>query len=162
MMLSGKEFMPVVEAALSRKQPVRMTVRGNSMVPFIHNGETVELEPFSGRPRLGDILLARYREGGYIMHRVVRNGFRGVLLRGDARWHFECEGPLEESDIIGNAVRSWHKGRIRDHRQGAWRAAGIFWSLTCPVGIALYRMLRFAKISVSPERPEDENPETKV
>ena len=162
MMLSGKEFIPVVEAALSRKQPVRMTVRGNSMVPFIHNGEAVELEPFSGRTRLGDILLARHREGDYIMHRVVRNGSRGVFLRGDARWNFECEGPLAESDIVGNAVRSWHRGRIREHRRGIWRAAGIFWSLTCPVGIALYRMLRFAKTSVRPEHPEDETPGTKV
>lgn len=142
MIVSGEDFIPVVEDALSRRQRVRMTVRGNSMVPFIHGGETVELQPCGTCPGIGEIVLARYRDGGYVVHRVVRIDRCGVVLRGDARYRSECEGPLECSRVIGTVVRSWHRGGVRDHHRGRWKALGVLWALTCPVGILSYRALR--------------------
>ncbi|ASQ89928.1 hypothetical protein CHL67_02425 [Prosthecochloris sp. GSB1] len=142
MIVSGKDFIPVVEDALSRRQQVRMTVRGDSMVPFIHGGETVELRSCGTCPGIGEIVLARYRDGGYVVHRVVRIDRGGIVLRGDARYRSECEGPLDGGRIIGTVVRSWHKGSVRDHSRGSWKALGVLWALTCPAGILLYRTLR--------------------
>ena len=60
--LPGRELMPVIRAALERGQGVRMTANGSSMLPFIHDGETVELMPPRSSLIRGDIVLAQSAE----------------------------------------------------------------------------------------------------
>ena len=143
MIIPGKDFIPIVENAFSRNQSIRMAAHGDSMTPFIYNGDIVEIKPLGQRVQFGDIVLARSGEGEFIIHRVVKNNKSGVKLRGDGLSFFAFDGPLPESDIIGLVVRSWHNGNLRAHDQGVWKVMGLLWSVTCPFGIILYRLLRF-------------------
>lgn len=132
MIVSAREIMPVILAALKRGQRVQMTVNGCSMFPFLFDGDVVELEPMPSLPVPGDVVLVQCPEGRFVLHRVVRIAGGGFFLRGDAQAH--CEGPFLSSDILGRAAKSYHHGRIRAHDQGAWRIAGLFWTYCGPLG----------------------------
>lgn len=143
MIIPGKDFIPIIENALSRNQSIRMTAHGDSMTPFIYNGDIVEIKPLKQRVQFGDIVFARSGEGAFVIHRVVKNNKSSVKLRGDGLSFFAFDGPMPESDIIGIVVFSWHNGNRREHDRGIWKFSGLLWSVTCPLGIMLYRLLRF-------------------
>ncbi|MBU1050863.1 GNAT family N-acetyltransferase [Candidatus Bipolaricaulota bacterium] len=154
MILPGSELMPLIRAALERGQRVRMTVNGASMLPFIHNDDTVELEPLTSSLRLGDIVLAQNTCGCYVVHRVALVKATGLpklaklrksspqrdeqfYLRGDAQ---TCkEGPLAPENIFGKVLYSEHHGKIRDHTRGIWHILGRGWVSIYPVGFYLFQ-----------------------
>jgi len=130
--------MPVIRAALERGQRVRMTANGSSMLPFIHDGDIVELEPISASPKIGDIVLAQNPGGGYVVHRVVRARGESFYLRGDAQ---TCsEGPLAPENMLGKVIQSEHRGRVRNHARGIWRILGLAWVKIHPAGFYLFRL----------------------
>lgn len=136
MILPSSELMPVIRAALKRGQHVRMTVNGSSMLPFIHDNDIVELEPLSAPLQVGDIVLAQNTGGCYVVHRVIR-AKSGIYLRGDAQ---KCsEGPLAPENILGKALQSERRNRIRDHAHGIWRALGLLWVYTHPSGFYFFQ-----------------------
>lgn len=138
MIVSARELMPIIHAALERSQNVRMTVNGSSMQPFLHDGDVVELEPMRSLPVPGDMVLVHCPEERYVLHRVVRLEGVGFFLRGDAQAH--CEGPFTRRNVLGRAAKSYHQGCIRAHDRGTWRIAGSIWLHCGPLGS---RLLRF-------------------
>jgi ribosomal protein S18 acetylase RimI-like enzyme len=137
MILPSSELMPVIRAALKRGQRVRMTVNGSSMLPFIRNDDTVELEPLTIPPRVGEIVLAQNTCGCYVVHRVIRIKGDNFYLRGDAQTCFE--GPLEIEKIFGKVIQSEHQGQIRKHSRGIWHILGRIWLYTHPIGFYLFQ-----------------------
>lgn len=138
MIVSAREIMPVIHAALKRGQNVQMTANGCSMLPFLYDGDVVELEPMRFLPGPGDVVLVQCSEERYVLHRVVRLEGDGFFLRGDAQAN--CEGPFKCSDILGRVTKSKHKGHIRTHDRGAWRIAGLIWIHCGPLGSRLLRL----------------------
>lgn len=75
---------------------------GTSMQPLLHQGETrVVLEPLSGQPQKGDVLLYRRPTGEYVLHRVVRVTNGVCYLRGDHC--YEPPEPVEPGQLLGVA-----------------------------------------------------------
>jgi len=136
--LPGSELMPVIRAALERGQSVRLTANGSSMLPFIHDGETVELVPPRSSLMRGDIVLAQSEEDKYVLHRVVRIEGDGVYLRGDAQKH--REGPLPRHAVLGLAVTSSRHGRVRVLDRGAWHWLGLVWMRSGWLGLYLLQI----------------------
>ena len=130
--------MPVIRAALERGQRVRMTVSGSSMLPFIRDGDVVELEPMRSLPALGDMVLVQCPNPAdcYVLHRVVRIEDDGFFLCGDAQQH--CQGPFTQSDVLGKVIVSYRNGRARALDRGAWRLAGLIWTRCKPLGLWLF------------------------
>ena len=126
MILPASELMPVIRASLERGQTVRMTVNGASMLPFIRNGDEVELEPIRSLPVKGDVVLAHCENGRYVLHRVVRVEGDEFFLRGDAQRH--CEGPFVLGDALGKVTTAYHNGRSHDLKRGPWSWLGRIWS----------------------------------
>ncbi len=145
MILPARVLMPLVRAALERGQRVRMTVNGSSMMPFLRDSDTVELEP-AQRLRLGDIVLVQ--DGGrYVLHRIVRMDGAAFFIRGDAQpW---SEGPFAPEAVLGRVAAVWSKGGIRKIESGLWRLAGLLWLRTNPLG---YFLLKGALIARRLER----------
>lgn len=142
MILPGRELMPVIRASLERGQRVRMTVTGSSMLPFLRDGDVVELEP-APAPRLGDLVLVQTIPPGaaerYVLHRIVRMDRGGVFrIRGDAqsRW----EGPFTPDSVLGRVTTAWHHGRARTLDRGLWRLTGLAWARTSPLGSFLLQL----------------------
>ena len=128
----------MIHAALERGQRVRMTVNGASMLPFIFDGDTVEIARLRKSPLLGDVLLVRLAEERYVLHRVVRAEGNAVFVRGDAQRH--SEGPVMLCDILGKVLVSERRGRKRILPEGMWRLAGLAWSHSIPLSLWLLEL----------------------
>ncbi len=126
MIVPCREVMPIISSALVRGQRVRMTVNGRSMLPFIRDGDVVEIERIHSLPTRGDIVLAQCANERYVLHRVVRLEAQGFFLRGDAQEHWE--GPFQESDVLGKVVASYRNGRPCVLDCGPWHLAGLVWA----------------------------------
>ena len=138
MNVPSRELLPIVRAALERGQHVLMTANGSSMLPFIHDGDTIELESLRAAPQIGDILLVEGVVGHYVVHRVIRVKGDAFLLRGDAQT--QTEGPYTRSRALGKVIASYRGGRARVHRGGRWRLAGLVWLHSAPLGNYLFRL----------------------
>ena len=141
MILPGRVLMPVLRAALERGQRVRLTVTGSSMLPFLRDGDVVELEP-APAPRPGDMVLRTDPPGAaehYVLHRIVRmEGGAAFFIRGDAQAY--CEGPFTPDAVLGRVSTVRRNGRARAVDRGVWRAAGWVWRRTSPGGFFLLRL----------------------
>lgn len=138
MLVPNRELMPLVRAALARGQRVRMTVKGSSMRPFIHDGDVVELVPIEAHLTIGDIVLARCAEQRYVVHRTVRVDGDAVWLRGDGQPR--GEGPLPRQNVHGKVVAVSHMGTTRVLDRGPWHAAGRTWVALHPLGLRLLQL----------------------
>ena len=144
MNVSSRELMPIVCMALERGQRVRLTLNGSSMLPFIIDGDVVELEPMRSMPMLGDILFVRCAcIGREVVHRVVELKGDTFFLRGDMQ--ARCKVPFTEKNIIGKVVALHRNGHRRFIDSGFWRLAGLLWLRTSPLGFFLLRGTLFAR-----------------
>jgi len=137
--LPGRELMPVIRDALERGQSVSLTANGSSMLPFIHDGDTIELIKPRASLMPGDIVLAESAVDRYVLHRVVRIGENRVFLRGDAQK--QCEGPLPRQAVLARIVTANHHGRVRVLDRGIWHWVGLVWMRSGGLGVSL---LQFA------------------
>ncbi len=139
MILPASELMPMIRASLEGGQNVRMTVNGASMLPFIRDGDVVDLEPIHSPPAKGDVVLVHCGHERYMLHRVVRVDGEAFFLRGDAQRHFE--GPFTVRDALGRVTLFYHRGRGHAVDRGVWRLAGLVWTCYHPLGIWLFRFV---------------------
>ena len=144
--LPGRQLMPVIRAGLERGQSVRLTTNGSSMLPFIHDGETVELVPPRSSIMQGDIVLAQSDEDRYVLHRIVQVETDVVYLRGDAQKH--REGPLPRQAVLGLAVTATRNGRVRVLDRGFLHWAGLVWMRSGWFGYYLLQLaLRLRRVA---------------
>ena len=78
------EYVELICEQLARGRSVTMAARGQSMWPFIRDGDTVKIVPVSGPISLGDVVCVR-RDQTIVLHRVasIAAGER-LLTWGDA------------------------------------------------------------------------------
>lgn len=70
MKVGNEIFFAAVEERLAAGERVKITLVGTSMQPTICEGDAVTLEPATGNPAVGDVVLFRYR-GQHLLHRIV-------------------------------------------------------------------------------------------
>jgi hypothetical protein len=143
MIAPSREVLPIIRATLERGQRVRMTVSGTSMLPFLRDGDVVELEPLGAAPRAGDVVLAQGPAGPCVLHRVVRVTGEGLFLRGDAQE--DREGPLAPGDVLGKVTLCYRHGHARAVDRGGWRLAGLVWVSCAPLSTRLLHLARGAR-----------------
>ena len=81
--ISNDIFFEQVLLCLKENKKVKMFVQGNSMFPFLWNGDEVLLSPAQPKTlKRGDIVLAK-TEIGIILHRIIRLKEDLVVLAGD-------------------------------------------------------------------------------
>ena len=105
----GYEVFDAVAELVDEDKTVKITVRGNSMLPFIFNGrDQVELKRQSSYV-VGDIVLARISDR-FVLHRIW--GFEGenVILQGDGNPRYVKE-KLPKTDIIAKVVAIYFNGK---------------------------------------------------
>lgn len=115
-----------------------LTVRGRSMLPYLHaDAERVELTA-AGDVRPGDIVLARVDDGTrYVLHRVVDMAPDGRLtLMGDANLHLREHCRREDVAGVVSMVIADDGVRRRPSRAWLWRK---LWRMR-PLLVKLFRM----------------------
>ncbi len=109
---STQELMPEVGRLIRESKTVVLPVRGNSMRPFIQNGnDCVELHPLPPVLRKGDVVLARTSKGYYVLHRVTAISPDLLTLEGDG--NIGLRETCRPSDVLARAewVIDAHKER---------------------------------------------------
>ena len=109
---STQELMPEVGRLIREGKTVVLPVRGNSMRPFIQNGnDCVELHPLPPVLRKGDVVLARTSKGYYVLHRVTVISPDRLTLEGDG--NIGLRETCRPSDVLARAewVIDAHKER---------------------------------------------------
>ena len=109
---STQELMPEVGRLIREGKTVVLPVRGNSMRPFIQNGnDCVELHPLPSVLRKGDVVLARTSKGYYVLHRVTAISPDLLTLEGDG--NIGLRETCRPSDVLARAewVIDAHKER---------------------------------------------------
>ncbi|MBD1432242.1 S24/S26 family peptidase [Sphingobacterium sp. DN00404] len=110
---------------LAQGKNVKIPVRGDSMRPFLVDGDVVELHALIGKmPKRGSIVLAYYNER-YVLHRVVRRKECRIWMTGDGNI-----GQIEqvtEADVRAIVYKAFRGNRSWMCDTAVRRWIGIIW-----------------------------------
>ena len=123
---STQELMPEVGRLIQEGKTVVLPVRGNSMRPFIQNGnDCVELHPLPPVLRKGDVVLARTSKGYYVLHRVTAISPDLLTLEGDG--NIGLRETCRPSDVLARA--EWVIDAHKERHSLLDRRARIKWKM---------------------------------
>lgn len=99
--ISNEDYFAEVQRILSEGKEVRIRIKGNSMLPFIQDGDTVLLRAYQGeRLALGCSVLAKDKDK-FVFHRFVGKKNNQYILAGDG--NLVLREYVEATDIIAIA-----------------------------------------------------------
>lgn len=125
--VKSEVLFPVVIECLNSGQNAKITVTGNSMLPFLREfKDSVELTGVRFEQiKRGDIVLIRRYSGAYVLHRVLKKEQDCFYMVGDAQqW---IEGPLYPDQLIAKVPRVWRKGKEIDCESFLWKILSLIW-----------------------------------
>lgn len=130
--LDTKEYLDMVCELLRQGQThVPVPVAGSSMVPFLHNGDTVYLDLPRTPLKKADIVLYTRPDGHYILHRIIRvNPDGSFIMMGDAQQ--EREWIESERQIHARVTGALHKGKQMMPGSLRWRFYETVWLWVIP------------------------------
>jgi signal peptidase I len=93
--------------------PLRFRAKGNSMRPFIHDGDWLEARPV--KPSLmqkGDVVIYKPDNHPYLVHRIIQKVDKAsgswLLVQGDAL--VQADGWIRVEQVIGKVTSKEHAG----------------------------------------------------
>ncbi len=109
--LSNPAQLELLRGMEERGVPLRTTVRGFSMSPFIRDRDVLTIAPLNKKPlSVGQVVAFSHPENGMlVIHRIVKHTGAGWLLKGDNCP--ETDGLVTEDRIIGRVTRVERNGR---------------------------------------------------
>ncbi len=125
-------LLPQVEALLNDGHTVTLQLRGYSMRPFLEDNRDKALLIKANHLSVGDAVLAKIPQGGYVLHRIVKIKGENITLLGDGNLTPEH---CTRNDVIGFAVGFYRKGRTTiDKTNGLkWGVYSIIWMMLRPI-----------------------------
>ncbi len=126
-------MMEEIRTLISEGKTVSLTVKGNSMNPFIVNlRDRITLGPWKDEEiRKGCVALVKDTRGNYLVHRIINREGNTVTLLGDGNL-----GLLETAtmdNVIGIMYSIDRKGRTWTRESLVWRFYSWIWMLLKPV-----------------------------
>ena len=130
----------VCELLQQGKQHVAVPVAGSSMIPFLHNGDTVYLDLPDSPLKRGDIVLYTRSSGRYILHRIKKiNPDGSFIMVGDAQQELEL---IPRRDMIHARVSyARHKGKLTRPGQPRWWLYQHVWLGIVPIRYRLMYLI---------------------
>lgn len=123
----GAEFYELGRALIASGRSFRLRVRGQSMFPWIRDGDEIQVAPVAvDQVRVGDIVF--FRRGRLLLaHRVIRRLGGGETVqwvtRGDN--HLQDDGPINlPADLIGRVEKVYRGRRTIALDRGLARVVG--------------------------------------
>lgn len=130
------------EDILCRGASLRIRVTGQSMMPFLGDGDVVTIRkvpPWSLRP--GDLLFVKVVQGTPVLHRLVRkkqlvDGSAAFQTKGDAL--ASMDEPVRADRVLGKVCQiekenGSGKSRCIEMASGLWRTVNRLIAITWPV-----------------------------
>lgn len=120
--LSGEDVAGFLTAVIDRHLLFRFTARGQSMHPFIRDGDVLTVAPLDQAPTTGDVVAVRHPHSQQLLvHRVVACLAAAFVVRGDNA--LEPDGVAASGDVLGLVCRVERRGRRVRVGQGTERRA---------------------------------------
>ena len=137
-------MMEEIRTLVSEGNTVTLTVKGNSMNPFIvHLRDRMTIGPWKDEDiRKGTVALVKDTRGSYVIHRIIKRNKDRVVLLGDGNIGFTETATLD--NVIGIMHNIDRKGRIWTPQSTLWRLYSWFWMTLTPLRrypLALWRKL---------------------
>ena len=137
-------MMEEIRTLVSEGKTVTLTVKGNSMNPFIvHLRDRMTIGPWKDEDiRKGTVALVKDTRGSYVIHRIIKRDKDRVVLLGDGNIGFTETATLDT--VIGIMHNIDRKGRIWTPQSTLWRLYSWFWMTLTPLRrypLALWRKL---------------------
>ena len=126
---------------ISEGREVTLRAKGRSMLPFVKDGDVVQLV----KPQvlqLYDIVLAQVAEGQYVLHRIVDICDDRVVLMGDGNLR-ECE-QCGVNSVLAVAVKIIRGDKEYDCRDSSHLRLSKIWRWLLPIRrylLAIYRVV---------------------
>ena len=141
------DLMPLIVERLSAGQSVEFMPRGISMRPLLREGrDSVVLSSCQGRLKKFDIPLYRRRNGGYVLHRVVKVEDNSYTLIGDNQYIYEPS--VTDSQIIAVVTAVRRGGRLIFPNNIIYRTYVSLWHSTRSLRSFCIRAARKVKRAV--------------
>lgn len=123
---------------------VTLTVRGNSMNPFLADGrDQVTLSPFTEEElKPGAVILARESGGRMLLHRIISRQGEVLTMLGDGNVLYTEQTCV--SDVIGILTKIIRKGKERACNGRTWQWYSTLWIKLRPIRkelLILFRIL---------------------
>ena len=133
MVIEKAAMMEEIRSMVSEGMSVTITVKGNSMNPFIvDRRDQITLGPFEeSELRRGCVALVRDVRGEYLVHRIIGREGDMVILLGDG--NLRVTEKAHVSEVIAVVRSIGRKGRSILTESFVWRAYSWVWMALQPV-----------------------------
>jgi signal peptidase I len=126
--LSCADLLPLLREGLRANTRVRLTTTGNSMRPFLRDGDVLELVAPGETPlQRGQVALVA-GTGTWVLHRITRVDGETFRMRGDA--HLHDEGPFTRDQVVALVDMRLRGTRARPVGRGSERTLALLWQTT--------------------------------
>ena len=137
-------LMEEIRQMISEGKTVTITVKGNSMNPFIvHMRDQITLGPWKDEDiRKGTVALVRDIYGNHLIHRIIKREDGKAPLLGDGNIGITETATLD--NVIGIMYAITRKGRTYTPKSLKWRLYSALWTMLTPVRrypLAIWRRL---------------------
>jgi hypothetical protein len=137
-------MMEEIRTLISEGKTVALTVKGNSMNPFIvHLRDQIVLGPWKDEDiRKGTVALVKDIRGNYLIHRIIKRDELTVTLLGDGNVGFTETATTD--NIIGIMHSIERKNRTWTSESMIWRIYSWVWMALTPLRrypLAIWRKL---------------------
>ena len=116
MIVNNSTYFALVEEQLAEGKKVQITLKGISMYPTLHNGDTLLLEPLTEAPAVGDVVLFRYH-GMHLLHRIIAVNGDLYTMQGD-----NCcvKEQARRTDIVARLLQRQRRGKVVTTASRRW------------------------------------------
>ncbi len=129
--VANSVIMDRVREAISNEQDIVIPTKGRSMLPFIvGERDTVTLTGFD-MLEVGDVVVAQYGEGHYILHRIIAIDNQGFTLMGDG--NIRGVERVKASDVIAKVKYIVRNGKRIDCSSLWYRRYVKLWCKLLPI-----------------------------
>lgn len=126
-LISNDSYFEMVRAMLDEGKEVRIRVKGDSMLPFIEDGDSVLLRSYKGNTLpIGSSVLAKH-QNRFVFHRYVGKKNTQMILAGDG--NLVLREYIANTDIIAVACMHYpqNSSSINDLNGRYPRLRGLVW-----------------------------------
>ena len=126
-------MMEQIRTLISEGKTVSLTVKGNSMNPFIvHLRDQIVLGPWKDEDiKKGTVALVKDNRGNYLIHRIIRRDEKTVTLLGDGNVNMTETATFD--NIIGIMLSITRKGKTVSKDSFKWRFYSWWWRVLTPI-----------------------------
>jgi hypothetical protein len=125
--LSNELFFAEVEQLISQGESITITIKGNSMRPWLQNSKhKVLVKPLADSIlQCGDIALFRYK-GKHILHRVVKIENDKITFSGDGNIGIKEQASKDDVIALVESIIT-PSGRVIECNSNEWKTKSKLW-----------------------------------